>query len=147
MAPQAHLKWQKSHSKRRPDTGSEKHDDKVVKTNKAFVWEGNKNHIFFRPPKSDEHYFKNTTKITLNRRKGISASTFENASKTVAEKSPERPNKTSGKQSRSHVKSMKIRTWTPRVFRILTFRSTEVPGYHPPPKIDEHRRKSMQILL
>jgi len=45
--------------------------------------------------------------------KGVSASTFEHATKTLLEKLPQRPKTTSKRHPTSHLKSLKIRTWIP----------------------------------
>ena len=85
-----------------------------------------------------QHGIKNDTQIDKTCFAGI----FENASKPLAEKSPKCLKMTSGNDAQSHAASMKMRTWTARVFQILTFCSVGVSRYPPPSK---NQRKSTEI--
>ena len=70
------------------------------------------------------------------------AGIFENASKPLAENSPKCLKRTSGNDAQSHAKSMKMRTWTARLFQLLTFCSVGVSRYPPPSK---NQRTSTKI--
>ena len=95
---------------------------------------GYKNHTFAWSPKSDGNDSNMPSKMNPKSITKCFAGISENTSKTSTEKSPKCMKTTSGNEPTSHLKSMKIRTWTPRVFRILTFMLRGGAGVPPTPR-------------
>ena len=84
------------------------------------------------------NYIQNEPQIDKTCFAGI----FENVSKPLAKNCRNVGKTTTGNDAQSLDKSMKMRTWTARVFQILTFRSVGVSRYPPPSK---NQRKSTEI--